>query len=34
VKAAEHVVVNGKPGKAGLEACWELGATVTAQIMD
>ena len=34
VKAAEHVVVNGKPGKAELEACWKLGATVAAQLMD
>ncbi|MGA8544213.1 MAG: flavodoxin family protein [Mycobacterium sp.] len=34
VKAAEYVVVSGKPGKAELEACWELGATVAAQLMD
>jgi len=33
VKAADHVVVSGKPGKAELEACWELGATVAAQLM-
>jgi multimeric flavodoxin WrbA len=33
VKSAEHVVVMGKPGKAELEACWELGATVAAQLM-
>jgi multimeric flavodoxin WrbA len=33
VKAAEFVVVSGKPGKAELEACWELGATVAAQLM-
>ncbi|ORA76929.1 flavodoxin [Mycolicibacter kumamotonensis] len=34
VKAADYVVVSGKPGKAELEACWELGATVAAQLMD
>lgn len=34
VKAAEHVVVSGKPTKADLESCWELGATVAAQLMD
>ncbi|MBV8178207.1 MAG: flavodoxin family protein [Mycobacterium sp.] len=34
VKAAEHVVVSGKPAKADLEACWELGATVAAQLME
>ncbi|MGV0627563.1 flavodoxin family protein [Mycolicibacter minnesotensis] len=33
VKAADHVVVSGKPGKADLEACWELGATVAAGLM-
>jgi multimeric flavodoxin WrbA len=33
VKAAEYVVVSGKPGKDDLEACWELGATVAAQLM-
>ena len=33
VKAAEHVVVSGKPSKADLEACWELGATVAARLM-
>src|ERR1700761_6383135 len=26
------VVVNGAPGKADLEACWELGALVAAEI--
>ena len=31
-KAAQHVVVTGEPGKADLEACWELGATVAAQL--
>jgi multimeric flavodoxin WrbA len=34
VKAAEYVVVSGKPAKADLEACWELGATVAAQLME
>ena len=34
VKAAEHVVVSGKPTKADLEACWNLGATVAAALMD
>lgn len=33
VRAAEHVVVSGKPSKADLEACWNLGATVAAQLM-
>jgi hypothetical protein len=33
VKAAEYLVVSGKPQKAELEACWELGATVAAQLM-
>jgi hypothetical protein len=31
-KAAQHVLVTGEPSKAGLEACWELGATVAAQL--
>ncbi|MFC5751713.1 flavodoxin family protein [Actinomadura rugatobispora] len=26
------VVVTGEPGKAGLEECWELGATVAAEL--
>jgi len=34
VKAAEYVVVSGKPAKADLEACWELGATIAAQLME
>jgi len=34
VKAAETVVVSGKPGKDDLEACWNLGATVAAQLME
>lgn len=33
VRAAEHVIVSGKPAKADLEACWNLGATVAAQLM-
>jgi multimeric flavodoxin WrbA len=34
VRAAETVVVMGKPAKADLEACWNLGATVAAQLME
>ena len=34
VKAADTVVVSGKPSKADLEACWNLGATVAAQLME
>ncbi|WP_280206467.1 flavodoxin family protein [Nocardia cyriacigeorgica] len=30
VKAADYLVVSGKPSKENLEACWELGATVAA----
>lgn len=33
VQAVEHVVVSGKPTKADLETCWNLGATVAAQLM-
>ncbi len=33
VKAAEYVVVSGKPSKTDLEACWNLGATVAATLM-
>ncbi|MFC8046601.1 flavodoxin family protein [Nocardia sp. NPDC057353] len=33
VKAAEHVVVSGKPTRADLEQCWELGGTIAAQLM-
>jgi hypothetical protein len=33
VKTAETVVVSGKPSKGDLESCWELGATVAAQLM-
>lgn len=32
-KAAEYVTVSGKPSKDDLQACWELGATVAAQLM-
>lgn len=34
VKAAEYVLVSGKPSKEDLQACWELGATVAAQLME
>jgi multimeric flavodoxin WrbA len=34
VRAAETVVVAGKPTKADVETCWNLGATVAAQLMD
>jgi hypothetical protein len=34
VKAAEYVLVAGKPSKADIEACWNLGATVAAQLME
>ncbi len=33
-KAADYVVASGKPSKSDLEACWELGATVAAQLME
>jgi multimeric flavodoxin WrbA len=33
VQVAETVVVMGKPTKADVEACWNLGATVAAQLM-
>jgi multimeric flavodoxin WrbA len=33
VQAAGTVVVSGKPSKADVEACWNLGATVAAQLM-
>ena len=32
-KAAEYITVSGKPEKSDLERCWELGATVAAQLM-
>jgi hypothetical protein len=31
--AAERQHASGKPTKADLDACWELGATVVAQLM-
>jgi multimeric flavodoxin WrbA len=31
--AAGSVTVTGEPGKADIEACWELGATVAAGLM-
>lgn len=34
VKAAESVVVSGKPDKRAQEACYELGGTVAAQLME
>ncbi|MET9407569.1 flavodoxin family protein [Streptomyces sp. NPDC002935] len=33
-RAAEAVKVTGEPGKADIEDCWELGATLAAQLMD
>jgi multimeric flavodoxin WrbA len=33
VKAAETVIVSGRPAKEDLEACWNLGATLAAQLM-
>ncbi|MHA7650449.1 flavodoxin family protein [Mycobacterium sp. ML4] len=33
VKAADDVVVSGKPARADVEACWNLGATVAATLM-
>ncbi|OCB34949.1 flavodoxin [Mycobacterium malmoense] len=33
-KVAETVLVSGKPEKDDLHACWELGATVAAQLME
>jgi len=34
VKAVDTVVGSDKPSKAGVEACWNLGATVAAQLME
>lgn len=34
VKASDTVIVAGKPTRDDLEACWNLGATVAAQLMD
>lgn len=33
-RAAETVIVSGKPTKTDLEACWNLGATVAAALME
>ena len=33
LQVTDNVVVSGKPGKADLEACWNLGATVAAGLM-
>lgn len=33
-RAAEAVTVTGEPAKADLQACWELGATLAAGLMD
>lgn len=33
VKAADYVVVSGKPSKDQLAECWELGGTLAAQLM-
>ena len=33
-KAAEYVIASNKPSKDELEACWNLGATVAASLMD
>ena len=33
LQVADNVVVSGKPGKADLAACWNLGATVAATLM-
>jgi multimeric flavodoxin WrbA len=33
VKAADYVLVSGKPSKDDIEACWNLGATIAAQLM-
>ncbi|MEC3954219.1 flavodoxin family protein [Nocardia sp. CDC153] len=32
-KAAAPVIISGKPEKADIERCWELGATVAARLM-
>ncbi|BBY66263.1 flavodoxin family protein [Mycolicibacterium helvum] len=33
VRAADNVVVMGKPTKLDVEACWNLGATIAATLM-
>lgn len=32
-KPPNYVAVSGKPSKQQLEACWELGGTLAAQLM-
>jgi hypothetical protein len=34
VKAFDDVVISGKPSKEQRQACWELGATVAAALLD
>ncbi|MDT5080267.1 MAG: hypothetical protein QOJ80_4904 [Mycobacterium sp.] len=34
MKVADTVVVSGKPSKSDLESCWDLGATLAAQLME
>jgi len=34
VRAAETVVVMGQSSRADIEACWNLGGTVAAQLME
>ncbi|GAC82021.1 hypothetical protein GM1_060_00110, partial [Gordonia malaquae NBRC 108250] len=34
VQSGADVIVSGKPTKADLDACWELGATIAAGLMD
>ncbi|MEU5366687.1 flavodoxin family protein [Streptomyces sp. NPDC005925] len=33
-RAADVVTTTGEPGKADIEACWELGATLAAGLME
>jgi multimeric flavodoxin WrbA len=33
-KGAETVLVSGKPSKSDVDACWNLGATIAAQLME
>ena len=34
VRAADTVIVSGKPTRDDVEACWNLGATVAATLME
>ena len=34
IKSAETVVVSGKPSKSDVDACWNLGATIAAQLVE